>query len=572
MSDWDEDKHPRDDNGQFASSEGASKKEPEVGRFGKIFTEFRHDVQGAIAKLKSEQGGEAIGALYHPEIGDIDLIWGETGDPDNDYKGGYGLAKIMGKHPEVVDDLQNIITKMTIDKTTSGANRLKLSSADGQYKGVVSLNWKGEKKKWLLTAFEVKENRDVIGKTMDTSNFSGASDTALCTNISTNSIERNRMKDQKRKRDIVLIAMDKSMRRIDDNGHLIVESTIITKAAVNPYLGKEVPDYEKLGLEPDKIYKLLRDPEELEKALSSFKGVQLLIKHTPVSSSEPHNALTVGSIGTDIHMDGESVRASLRVFDQTAIDLIESGKLQELSAGYRYVADMTPGEWNGQSYDGVMRNIHGNHVALVERGRIGRDAIISDHLPVELMEKSMKLKKGAVSVITEKLQTIAMDGDVTPEIVEGVIKTVADNILPEEPKATDSIEEVTEDEKELDTETKTKAEDEEGDKVAQTEDSESEVAPPAMDADAIEAAAVKRVTELFEAREAVKPLVGVVAMDSAEAVYRFALKQKGVNVEGVHPSAFKAMTHLLLQAEAKPAMALDAVLVAPADELTARFG
>ncbi|WP_432784689.1 hypothetical protein AAEX37_01620 [Oligella sp. MSHR50489EDL] len=565
MSDWDEDKHPRDDNGQFASSEGASKKEPEVGRFGKIFTEFRHDVQGAIAKLKSEQGGEAIGALYHPEIGDIDLIWGETGDPDNDYKGGYGLAKIIKKHPEVVDNLQEILldTKVKV----RGKNRVALESEN--YKAAVSLNWMEEEKRWLLSAY-MKEDRSRASTTIHTASDSEIGDSLFP--ASTYIIEQILMKDQKRKRDNVLIAMDKSMRRIDDNGHLIVESTIITKAAVNPYLGKEVPDYEKLGLEPDKIYKLLRDPEELEKALSSFKGVQLLIKHTPVSSSEPHNALTVGSIGTDIHMDGESVRASLRVFDQTAIDLIESGKLQELSAGYRYVADMTPGEWNGQSYDGVMRNIHGNHVALVERGRIGRDAIISDHLPVELMEKSMKLKKGAVSVITEKLQTIAMDGDVTPEIVEGVIKTVADNILPEEPKATDSIEEVTEDEKELDTETKTKAEDEEGDKVAQTEDSESEVAPPAMDADAIEAAAVKRVTELFEAREAVKPLVGVVAMDSAEAVYRFALKQKGVNVEGVHPSAFKAMTHLLLQAEAKPAMALDAVLVAPADELTARFG
>ena len=366
------------------------------------------------------------------------------------------------------------------------------------------------------------------------------------------------------------IAMDKSMRRIDGNGHLIVERTVITKAAVNRYLGKEISNYQQLGLEPDKIYNLLRDPEELKKALSSFHGVQLLIKHEPVSADDPRQDLTVGSIGTDAEIIGDDVFASLRVFDQSAIDLIESEKLQELSAGYAYTADMTAGEWNGQSYDGVMRAIHGNHVALVERGRIGRDAIISDHLPVELMEQSMKLKKGSVKAITAKLESlIAMDGDITPDVVEGVIKTVADSILPQEPDAVDSdIEEVAEDEEEVTKADEEKAEDEETD----AEDSEPEKQAPAMDADAIQAAAVKQVTALFEAREAVKPLVGMVAMDSAEAVYGFALKQKGVNITGVHPSAYKAMANMLLQSQTKSApIAMDSA-IAPADEMTARFG
>jgi len=45
--------------------------------------------------------------------------------------------------------------------------------------------------------------------------------------------------------------------------------------------------------------------------------------------------------------------------------------------------------------------------------------------------------------------------------------------------------------------------------------------------------AVQRVTQLFEARELVKPLVGVVAMDSAEAVLKHALKKSGVDTVGV---------------------------------------
>ena len=38
-----------------------------------------------------------------------------------------------------------------------------------------------------------------------------------------------------------------------------------------------------------------------------------------------------------------------------------------------------------------------------------------------------------------------------------------------------------------------------------------------------------------------KPLVGdVVAMDSAEDIYRYALEQEEVDIEGVHPSAFRS--------------------------------
>ena len=183
----------------------------------------------------------------------------------------------------------------------------------------------------------------------------------------------------------------------------------------------------------------------------------------------------------------------------------------------------------------------------------------------------MKLKKGSVKAITAKLESlIAMDGDITPDVVEGVIKTVADSILPQSPDAVDSdVEEVAEDEEEVTKADEAKAEDEE---EATAEDSEPEKQAPAMDADAIQAAAVKQVTALFEAREAVKPLVGVVAMDSAEAVYGFALKQKGVDTTGVHPSAYKAMANMLLQSQTKSApIAMDSA-IAPADELTARFG
>lgn len=372
------------------------------------------------------------------------------------------------------------------------------------------------------------------------------------------------------------IAMDKSMRSYDGNGHLIVERTIITKVAVNPYFGREIPNYERLGLEPDKIYNLLRDREELKKALPSFNGVQLLLKHTPVSAEDPHNDITVGAV-INPEMNGDAVYASLRIFDKDAIALIENEKLNELSSGYAYTADMTAGEFEGQKYDGVMRQIHGNHVAMVERGRIGRDAIIADSLPTR-MEFLMKLKNGALSKIAHEVKSsLGMDSDIPVEALEKITKAVLDNALPEESKGKDEeIETVEKGKKAEDEDSASKeAEDEEEkaeDEEAEAEDEESDCkSNPAMDADAIRAAAVKSVNALWQAREDVKPLVGVVAMDSAEAVYKYALQQKGVNTKGVHPSAYKSMVDLINKQSKPAAMAMDAATFGEPDELTARF-
>ena len=123
-----------------------------------------------------------------------------------------------------------------------------------------------------------------------------------------------------------------TVRHIDNNGHLIVDRTCITKAAINPYRGQEIPNWQALGLDPNKVYMLLRCPTELQRALPTFQGLQLLERHTPVSSEEPEKDSTVGSIGTVVEMDGDNVYSSLRVYDQNAIDLIESEKLNQLSA------------------------------------------------------------------------------------------------------------------------------------------------------------------------------------------------------------------------------------------------
>lgn len=341
-------------------------------------------------------------------------------------------------------------------------------------------------------------------------------------------------------------AMD-SARYIDDNGHLIVKETVITKADVNPYYGKEIPNGAALGLDPEKIYFLLRDPEELRAGMQSFAAGQLLLQHIPVHATKPEKELTIGAIGSEFRMDDEGcVWAMIRVTDQEGIDYIQSGKMEQLSAGYAYTADMTSGEYNGIKYDGIMRNIRGNHVALVERGRIGPDAIIADNMPNEieeyLMTKKVELKKGALAKLQAELGMDSADG--LKKTILAVHAALALDEDKEDEKAEDEIEIIEKEE----------AEDED---PKEAEDEESEDDKKAMDAATIEQNTVARVTALFEAREKVKPLVGQIACDSAEEVYKIALSKAGVSTKGVHPSAYGAMVDLVLEKQSTVTIAQD---------------
>lgn len=102
-------------------------------------------------RLIEAKEGEVPGALYHPEVGPIDVKWGEA---PAGKKQGFGLAKIFDKHPEVLDDLPAILGDMAV--TSRSANRIQLESAD--HKAAVRLEWDGKEQTWLLTAFRKEGN------------------------------------------------------------------------------------------------------------------------------------------------------------------------------------------------------------------------------------------------------------------------------------------------------------------------------------------------------------------------------------------------------------------------------
>ncbi|QLO47395.1 DUF2213 domain-containing protein [Enterobacter cloacae] len=345
------------------------------------------------------------------------------------------------------------------------------------------------------------------------------------------------------------LAFDRAtVRSFDKDGRLHIEVTPISKANICPYYGREIPNSKALGLQPDKVYYLLRDPKELAKAATTFNNIPLLNEHIPVTAADPQKMAVVGSTGTDAEFDGTYLKNSLVIWDADSIAGIETDEKKELSSAYRYVADMTPGVHEGQPYDGVMRDIVGNHVALVIEGRAGSDVVVGDSLSLELKEMA-KAKQLAAAL----KPFLAQDAD-----LEEVEKAVKKNLELEEEEKEECDDKkckaMDEDKDEPKKEDK-KAEDEESDKKgkkAEDEDDEDKEDKAAMDAALIRKAeenVMGRIRQANEARECVRALVGdvsLVAMDSAEDIYRFALDSVGANHKGVHPSALKSMVEFTI--------------------------
>lgn len=118
----------------------------------------------------------------------------------------------------------------------------------------------------------------------------------------------------------------------------------------------------------------LRLPEEVfhEDALASFTLAPLTREHPERAvTADNWRHVAVGTVGEVVKRDGDFVRATLLFTDSDTIRDLEKKERQELSCGYTCDLEEKPGEWNGQKYDCVQRQIRGNHVALVTRGRAG---------------------------------------------------------------------------------------------------------------------------------------------------------------------------------------------------------
>jgi len=121
-----------------------------------------------------------------------------------------------------------------------------------------------------------------------------------------------------------------------------------------------------------RIVREYRPPEEVFDAasLATLEQAPITVGHVDMVDTGNFTSLTKGQLTgvghTDTHVTADAV-----IQDRITAQRVLSGSLVDLSCGYRYRQDWTPGVADGQAYDMVQRGIRYNHVALLPRG-VGR--------------------------------------------------------------------------------------------------------------------------------------------------------------------------------------------------------
>lgn len=197
----------------------------------------------------------------------------------------------------------------------------------------------------------------------------------------------------------------------------LVTSARFARAGIYEYAGAEVgkPDMAKV--------RVFRPDDEVfsKDAMSSFA-------HRPVTNDHPDDSVSpenwkreaVGFTDGKVARHGDFVVVPMMVTDAEAIADVEAGKA-ELSAGYSCDLEFVDGDdGNGQNYDAIMRNIRGNHIAIVDRGRAGSECRIGD----DTGDSDMKVMFDGIEI------------EATPQSAQAITK-LQDKLASAEQAATD---------------------------------------------------------------------------------------------------------------------------------------
>lgn len=157
-----------------------------------------------------------------------------------------------------------------------------------------------------------------------------------------------------------------------DNGYLSCDAHI-TRTGVFGY-----------RLANGTIRRELRLPDEVFNAdsLATFKDIPLTNNHPPAKLTSKNTRQFQIGLVNDARRDKARMAAKVMITDEGSIGDAEAGK-SEMSCGYYCDLDMTGGTTSGiegiedgLKFDAIQRNIRGNHVALVSKGRAGVDAAL----------------------------------------------------------------------------------------------------------------------------------------------------------------------------------------------------
>lgn len=192
-------------------------------------------------------------------------------------------------------------------------------------------------------------------------------------------------------------------REIDDNGFLTVRGCPISSFGIFEYGAGQ------LGLpgDPNRIVKVYRPESAVNEqaALDSFKNVPFIDDHEMLSGFQKDDGATApedygvaGILTSNVYYEAPWMRGDLKVFARDLQAALDDGK-KDLSLGYSCEFEVKPGIWNGQAYEVIQTGLRGNHIALVDEGRVPGarvlDGLCFDHLRFDVRpsDKEVKMPK-----------------------------------------------------------------------------------------------------------------------------------------------------------------------------------
>ena len=152
-------------------------------------------------------------------------------------------------------------------------------------------------------------------------------------------------------------------------GFLICRNVPIARTGDQIYMAKEL----QLDGDPMRsitVHRLEQDVFE-PAVMASFEGKPVTDEHPGENVSPENFADYAKGHVQNVRREGDFIVADLHIQDADLIDAIQSGRKTEVSCGY-----MCNYEQDGADYK--QTHIRGNHVAVVERGRAGREVAIKD--------------------------------------------------------------------------------------------------------------------------------------------------------------------------------------------------
>jgi hypothetical protein len=210
-----------------------------------------------------------------------------------------------------------------------------------------------------------------------------------------------------------------------DNGMLTAKVNL-TKAGVYQYLYSD-----------GRVVKEAKLPEEIfsQATIDSANGAVITDNHPDINqdsglvNSSNYSKLVKGNV-FNVKQDGLFLSGLEKVFDSDLQKRILSGEQIQVSIGFEQRTDWTPGEYNGEKYDCIQRDIRINHIAHVEKGRAGEECrtILDSNKDYAIMQEANINMTPKSNTITWRVDNkdYSIDKSIIDKAVLSTVKKDAD--------------------------------------------------------------------------------------------------------------------------------------------------